>query len=441
MIGRWNGRWKDLWSALHAARIGRATPAWRPLTSVAALFAVFAVLPAAALELDVTRDRDRDDDAPPNVVYVESNIGEPGKNSIFGFHRDASGSLTPLSGSPYLTGGTGVFDLSLALGPFDSDQNIIVTPNHRRLFAVNSGSNTIAVFDIRENGSLVPVNGSPFPSGGVNPVSVGLADDLLTVVNKNQDPNQDQSRSLPNYTTFRVTPHGRLIAIPHSTVSVPHGSSPTQALVSPDEEIVFGADFMGGVLQSFILLPNGRLFQNPPQPLPASEFAGSPAPHFPLGLQVHPRRRVLYAGFVTINRLGVYTYNSSGVLSFVRTVPNSGGAICWLVANRGGTRLYTSNTGDNSVSVYDLSNPTFPVEIQHVVLNGNGNPLQLALDSSGSFLHVVSQRATPATPLGEGNVLHVLRVDPVTGLLVEAPSSPTILPVPAGTRSQGVAAL
>ena len=46
----------------------------------------------------------------PTFVYVESNIKTPNGNSIFAFRRDADGSLTPVNGSPFLTGGAGVQD-------------------------------------------------------------------------------------------------------------------------------------------------------------------------------------------------------------------------------------------------------------------------------------------------------------------------------------------
>src|SRR4029079_140150 len=127
----------------------------------------------------------------------------------------------------------------LKLGPFDSDQNVITNPEHTLLFAVNSGSNSIAVFHIRADGSLVGVEGSPFPSGGINPVSVGLSNNILVVVNKNEDPHQDTTQSLPNYTAFRVTPQGKLIPIPQSTVSVTLCSSPSQALTPRSAPVVF----------------------------------------------------------------------------------------------------------------------------------------------------------------------------------------------------------
>src|SRR5262245_6406401 len=184
----------------------------------------------------------------PTFVYVESNIKTPNGNSIFAFRRNADGSLTPVNGSPFFTGGAGVQDTSLGLGPYDSDQNIVVDSGRRLLFAVNSGSDTIAVFHINSDGSLRAVAGSPFPSGGTEPVSVGLSDDILFVVNKNGDFPR-VSTVLPNYTAFRIAPNGYLSPISGSTVSVAFGSSPTQALVAPNASLLFGADFFGGLLQ------------------------------------------------------------------------------------------------------------------------------------------------------------------------------------------------
>jgi 6-phosphogluconolactonase (cycloisomerase 2 family) len=75
-----------------------------------------------------------------------------------------------------------------------------------------------------------------------------------------------------------------------------------------------------------------------------------------------PRHPLLYVGFVMLNRMGVYRYSRDGGLHFLRTVPNSGQAMCWILANADASRLYTTNTADNSVSVYDAgTNPAVPV--------------------------------------------------------------------------------
>jgi 6-phosphogluconolactonase (cycloisomerase 2 family) len=259
------------------------------------------------------------------VVYVESD--DPAGNAVLAFRRHDDGSLTPLPGSPFPTGGLGITP-TFNLGPFDSDQEVIINREHTLLFAVNGGSDSIAVFHIKPDGSLTPVDGSPFPSGGSNPVSVGLSgDDVLCVVNQDQDPGRP-GMLLPDYTSFRVTGQGRLIPIPRSTFFVDAGSSPSQALVSPDGGVLFGADFLGGLLRTFRIARNGRLVPGSVLPLPPEEFAGTGAPPNPLGMAVHPTKRLLYVDFVTINRVGVYHYNEAGELRFVQSVPDSGTAPC-----------------------------------------------------------------------------------------------------------------
>src|SRR5579862_2260715 len=218
-----------------------------------------------------------------DLIWLESN--STAGNSILTFKNDGSGSPTFLGSTP--AGGIGAFDATFALGPFDSDQNLIVSPDGTLLFAVNSGSNSVAVFRITSDG-LQAVEGSPFPSGGSDPVSLGLNRDILTVVNKDQDPAQNGNLVQPNYTTFQVLPNGELTPVDNSTVSVAYGSSPSQALIAAERPVVFGADFLGGLVQSFRIAEDGRLQQNPPQALPDSVFAGLTGGHLPLGMRTHP---------------------------------------------------------------------------------------------------------------------------------------------------------
>ncbi|MGH8138801.1 MAG: lactonase family protein [Steroidobacteraceae bacterium] len=416
------------------------SPLSRPPLKAAAYAS--AVLGTALLSilLAVPAARAEDDDehaSPRGVVYVESNIAAAGQNSILAYRQDREGELSPLPGSPFLTHGRGVVDPTLKLGPFDSDQEIITNAERTLLFAVNPGSNTIAVFRIHADGTLQHVEGSPFPSGGSNPVSLGLSRDTLVVVNKSMDPARPNP-ALPNYTAFHVSPEGELAAVASSSISVAPGNSPSQALISPDARYVFGADFLGGLLQSFLIEADGTLKQNVPQQLPAAVFAGSSAPHLPLGLSVHPNRAVMYAGFVTINRIGVYQYDPDGVLSFVRSVPDSGAAVCWIRLNLEGTRLYASNTGDHTISVFDTSDPLKPVEMQRLTLKGVGGGFQIELDPRGRTLYAVSQRDSAKIPLGQGNNLHVMKVLR-DGRLREQEDSPLALPVPGNIRPQGLA--
>jgi hypothetical protein len=134
-----------------------------------------------------------------------------------------------------------------------------------------------------------------------------------------------------------------------STASVAMGSSASQALAVPNTNLLFDADFLGGLIQRSQFEWNSRLHQLTPLALPASEFSDTTTSRLPLGLINHPRYPLLYVGFVTDNKLGVYQYGQDGSLTFIRTVPNSGTAICRLRTNRAGTRLHSADTGTNSI--------------------------------------------------------------------------------------------
>jgi DNA-binding beta-propeller fold protein YncE len=378
-------------------------------------------------------------------VYVESNTSAPNSNSIYAFRRGSGGSLTPLPGSPFLTGGAGVQYNGSNLGPFDSDSEVIVNPDQTLLFAVNAGSDTVAVFSIKEDGTLVTVPGSPFPSGGNDPVSLALDGNVLIVANQSGDFARP-STILPNYTTLRVGSNGTLIPFGtttndtsralQNTVSVAAGTAPSQAFFPAGTNLLFGADFLGGLLQHFRIEGDGELHPLSPIALPASEFDAT-TPRFPLGLWSNPKAPILYVGYVTANKMGVYGYNEQGGLKFLRTVPNAGQGICWIRSNQSGTRLYTTDTTTNQVSVYDSTDAEYPIEIQTLTLSGVGNAFQLSLSNNGKSLYVLSQRAATSIPEGQGNVLHSLSIKD-DGTLQEIGSG-IVFNLPSGTRPQGVA--
>jgi hypothetical protein len=160
----------------------------------------------------------------------------------------------------YPTGGSGSHDLSNS-GVLDADQEVITNPQRTLLFAVNSSSDTIAVFHIRAGGGLTPVAGSPFGSNGKAPSSLGLAGSTLIVANKAQDGVRDLRSVPPNYTSFHVRSDGSL-GRAMSSIRVPPGSSPLQAYVTPDHKVLITSE-ESGVLRAFRIGRRGTLRQGP----------------------------------------------------------------------------------------------------------------------------------------------------------------------------------
>src|SRR5690242_811059 len=69
------------------------------------------------------------------TVYTESNNPAAGQNAVLAFHQSADGSLTQFAS--FNTGGTGQTNIPKVIGPDDSSQEVIATPDSRFLFAVN----------------------------------------------------------------------------------------------------------------------------------------------------------------------------------------------------------------------------------------------------------------------------------------------------------------
>ncbi|HTR30758.1 MAG TPA: beta-propeller fold lactonase family protein [Puia sp.] len=376
------------------------------------------------------------------VVYVISNDYHENANAVLAYRRKPDGTLVPLAGSPFLTHGAGLGNPKQVLGPDDTDDPLVVSDDGRLLFAVNGGSNTVAVFSIHPDGSLEAVPGSPFPSGGQTPCSIAISGRFVFVANKAFDPLHTITQQ-PNYTVFEVDNAGRLSTLPGGTIEVPSGSSPSQVLLSNDHRFLFATDFLAfmlpseepiGTLLSFDLHGDHGFALAPGAPYVVPKGDGGA-----LGLATNPRSdHTLYVGFPVAGAFGVYDIDpSTGVLNFVTQVAG-GPATCWLRTNSIGTRLYTLNSGENAVGVYNTDQPDAPTFIDKLVLKDSKNSADFSLGFSpdGGTLYVVSINVD-TTFAANNNWLHVLKVA-VDGTLSE-PGEPLLLPVPNDVRPQGVA--
>jgi hypothetical protein len=369
-------------------------------------------------------------------VYVESNRARTDGNSILAYRfRDNRLSLV----AEYPTKGTGAIDPGLT-GALDADGQIAVDPRRRLLFAVNQGSDTVAVFRLAADGRLAPVPGSPFASGGKAPASLSVAGPFLVVVNKAHDAKRALERTRPRYSAFRIGSNGDLT--PTGTpFQAPASSSPTQALaVSP--RVIVGTE-ESGPFRAFVVTANGSLFQgansplNPEDSLFPARYRGA---RWAIGIVRHPAGGLIYTNLPGRAKLLVYSYDGTGRLTFVGAADNDGAKLpCWTAVTPDGRRLYTANAGNGTVSAYDLSrNRESPRRLQLLALERGGNPWGLALDPAGRTLFVVDPRATFDVPRGRGNRLHALAVDS-DGRLTELDASPVRLPVGADAAPLGIA--
>lgn len=399
-------------------------------------------------------------------LYIQTNDIREGRNAVLGYIRHDDGTLSPLPGNPFYTGGTGINnDTHGKLGPHDNDTPLVISQDARYLFTVNTHSNTIAVFAIHHDGSLTHVKGSPFPSHGTAPNSLSVSGHTLLVSNRNEDYHQiEELRGEANasYVSFMIEEDGALRMV--SKIEVEGAQKPTQVHISQTNPgIAFGNDFqvdvdfdgdgkrsflaglkpsVQGQLHVFqvghgsILTEKGRL--QLPETSAGYQYKGMDGvPSMPLGIWTHPKEPLLYVGFVTRNELGVYHFTKEGEMHFKGSVANSGQDICWVLPNNSGTRLYTINNlprvelGQKAATVttYDISGERAekPVEVGVLELplpgesfKNNRNfeqpgstAFQCNLNPEESILYVMCQRInqTDENRSEEGNILHSLKLD------------------------------
>ncbi|HEV3129964.1 MAG TPA: hypothetical protein VGY32_13335 [Solirubrobacteraceae bacterium] len=372
-------------------------------------------------------------------VYIETNSAAPNSNEVLAF-RYRDGELSAQGVRRYPTHGSGSHDLNNA-GVLDADQELIVNPQRTLLFAVNSNSDTIAVFHIRPDGSLTPVSGSPFPSYGRAPTSLGLAGRALLVANKAQDGVRDLRRVPASYASLPVRHDGSL-GPPISLITVPPHSSPLQAYVTPDQKVMIASE-ESGVFRAFVIGRSGTLTQGANSPLrldPAVNPDHIRFQFWPAGLESHPTQKILYAQVANLSRTIVYSWDDRARLQFVRSLPNPGSFLpCWTHVNSAGTRMYSGNAGSDNLSVFDISgDPTDPRWMQTAPLNSPGNPWNFEIDPTGRVMFMLDMRAVRQIPPQLGNDLHSLRISS-DGRLHELRASPVKIPVAPGTNPVGLA--
>ena len=210
---------------------------------------LFSLLAASAASVSAASP-----DAVAGYVYVNNNAAV--HNSVAGFARHRDGTLTPLAGSPFQTGGAGIGS------PTGSAGAIQFSHDRRFILAVDAASNDISVMRVGKHGSLSLVGTTP--SNGTTPLSIAVHRDLVYVANGGAGGS--------DYTGFRLDHAGHLKPIPNSTVALPDDAMPGHVLFSGDGKTLAGTVSVPAgpsYIDSFRVGHDGRLTAAPGSPFPA----------------------------------------------------------------------------------------------------------------------------------------------------------------------------
>lgn len=353
-------------------------------------------------------------------IYTINN--DPENNGVIVLEQQADGSLKEMAGSPVMTGGKG-------LSGGDIDQQGAIRMAGDFVLAVNPGSHTIAVLMKDKTGMLKPVAGSPFPSGGENPISLSVRGDVVYVVN--QALPFANPRSKPNITGFRLMPDGKLAPIPGSTLTFPVGMGPAQIEFAPTgDAVALTAGFQaenGSVIHGGKLMPSGVIKPGTP---------------------VRPRGASGTVGFSwcpTGDRILVSNFRGSAVTVFdidpaTGSPKQLGDAIgdqeeaaCWTAISADGKALYVANFVSNSVSVFDvMENGTLKLlgSVKRRGTPSTPDTKDLVLSADGHYLYALGANS---------RTLSIFHIGP-DRMLTELPEAASPVMLTSGQGLLGLAA-
>jgi 6-phosphogluconolactonase (cycloisomerase 2 family) len=339
--------------------------------------------------------------AQSTFVYINNQIAGP--NSVSGLSVIADGSLIPIPGSPFVTGGTGV-----SSGFFASNR-ITSAVVKDFLYAGNSGSDNVSAFSIDpRTGGLMPVPGSPFATGGMASKSgMSLAptpdDKFLIVANGFSN----------TITVYSIAANGALAQVAGSPFPGGTGGAPDGIKVTPDGRFLIVAQL--NAVSMFSISPTGGL-----TPVLGSPF---PSAQEPSGVDCDCHSIHVFAGNANFlaAQVSVFDIAPNGALSQIPGSPFTGPGVNSNVAvlSPDDKSLFVSNQFSNTVTVFSVaaSGALTLVPGSPFATPGALFPSGMATNQAGTFLYVASANsnvygysvaangaltAVPGSPFGTG---------------------------------------
>jgi len=330
-----------------------------------------------------------------NFVYTNDNGTVSGSNTVSGFSVASNGTLTPVPGSPFATGGTGP-----PVSQYIASNVVAVSTLGNFLFASNGGSNDVSVFSINAStGTLSLVAGSPFPTGGSAFLGIALSatpdDKFLIAANSGSVGSGGFTKF--NLTVFSIASSGALTPIPGSPFSTL--ASPDGIKVSPDGKFLAVAENVGSGIAigtNQVEMFNGSLTS-------LGAFPGSSGIGNGLaGVDINCASSLLYGGESTLlsstlvgnTVVDGYSIASNGILTPLPGSPFEPGVgknSNVVLLSPDDKTLFVSNQSSNTITVFTVASNGILSLVSGSPFPMNGSmpfPLTMATSQDGTLLYV-----------------------------------------------------
>jgi len=294
-------------------------------------------------------------------------------NAVLVFDRRTDGRLVPARAVS--TGGAGT---GAGLG---NQGGLVLSRNERWLLAVNAGSDSISILEVRRRGvRLVDVQ----PSGGTRPISITEHRGLVFVLNAGSD-------SISGFTVGR---DGRLRPLYGSTRSLGgSGTDPAHIAFSPDGNVLVVTEKATNKIVTFVVDHDG---------LPGEPRVDDSNGMTPFGFAFGKRNQLFvseaFGGAENASATSSYEIDGDGAIATISgSVGTNQTAACWVALRPDARFAYVTNTGSGSISGYaidfDGAIELLDADGRTAVTGDKSGPTDLALTDAGRFLYSLNSGA------------------------------------------------
>jgi len=298
------------------------------------------------------------------AVFVMTNAASD--NQVKAYARQEDGLLR--AAGEFSTNGNGSGG---TVDPLHSQGSLILSSDHRWLFAVNAGSGTVSSFAV--NGTNLTLIDTQ-PSHGSSPTALAQSGDLLYVLN---------SGGNGNVSGFHIAA-GHLHPIKDSTTNLSDtATSPTSLVLSPNGRFLVVTETATNKIGVFRVHENGRL-----SGIAANASSGAT----PFAALFTPDGTLIVAN--ASNTISSYRVDWNQNLEVITdALPTLGHATCWDVIGRNGRFTYTANAGTSNLSGFTIGRNGALAAIGNTIVGANpagSANIDTAVSGNGRFVYTLN---------------------------------------------------
>jgi 6-phosphogluconolactonase len=337
-----------------------------------------------------------------DFLYVTSSKNNPGQINVYKVDSQG-GPLITLTGSPFSSGGANpVAD--------------VASPNGKNLYVVNHDSNSVVEFTINTNGNITQQQACTTPGSSPTQLAINKAGTYLYVVETNR-PNFDVNNPGPGaLVVYPIDANGQLGATGSlctpvadgSNAFFPVGNNPVAVNVLANNGYVYAVNENDATISAFTVASSGAL----------NSIGTFPVGVAPNAAASDPTNKFLYITDGAANQMIGFLIQANGTLVAMQTpfktdiFPNS------VQVDPRGIYVYVSNYNANDVSAFTIDRST-------------GNATQIAgttaysVDAGPTFVLIEPAEARFVyTSNFLGDTVSGLALNPATGALTAVQNSP-----------------